>query len=1339
MKKNLLSRLFVPLCAIAAMNIPGANAQVLLQENFTTAGVLTSNGWTQIGSVTTNPLNSAAPALMYPNLPSSGVGNAASLLNTGQDAYRLLSATDSGTIYTSFLVTVSAALTGDYFYAFYNQAATGGGYNGRVFIRSNGSGGFNFGVAKNTSTAASVSYESTARAFNTTYLVVMKLARNAGTTTDDVASLWINPALGGSETVPGLTNSVGDDNTTGFTSVALRQGGSTASPTLRLGNIIVATTWASVTPSAGLPSIAATGTFSSFSTFSGTASAPQSIGVVGASLTVSIAATAPSGFEVSSDGVVFAPTASLPAIGGTLHARVAASATEGGISSSITLSSTGATDVAVPVNATVRPTSIALPYGPDTFESTAFPWYTYTVAGTRSWVRASAGGNSFMEINGYNAAPGAVPANAWLVLGPFDFPAQASNIVATFNLQRAFNDAGDDSEFTFKYSSDYAGEGDPTSATWTGIPFTKPAAVPSSSTVFTPSGAVSLPPTLSGQTGVYVAFQLAATSATATSRWRMDDFELFTSSLPVVSVLVNPSTIDEGSTATGTVSIPEAVGSDVIVTVTSADPTLVLVDNGYGAAPAGSCEVPIFAGETSALFTVTTTRDFTPGTDVPVQITADGGAAYTFGQTIVTVRNIDLPAASLTSGGYTQDFAGFVSAATLPLGWVLQGSVVDYLGDWGTGTSAGSRGNASVFGYQHTGSSGLVRQILTLRNDTGGSIDALTISYLGRVARVAETRPPSYAVTVNGQSVPALAYSTAAGADIQTTTSITGLSVAAGQTITLAWTSERGGTGGSSRQIGIGNLSVQLGATLLPPSVSSLTVPAGTITRTSAGVSAEVTSDGGGTISAQGFVYAVSSVNPNPRLGGTGVTTVPGSTTGVGLMSGSLSGLTAGTSYSIAAYATNAQGTTYTPVATFTTVSPAISFLGSYAEPFNAFDGSLPTGWSALSSGGVLSYGGAWGTGSSAGFRGGVSDPGVLGYQHTLTSGTLTVTASFINDTGAPITTLYVNYLGRVARVDQTNDPAWAVSLNGNVVAELAYSTANTSGEGGTPGDELLSAAISGLSIPAGAEFAITWVSDRGTLGGTSRQIGLASFQVSTSAILDPAINTSGSLISFSATEGTPSAAQSINASGTNLTGGITVTAPANYEVSLNNSTFSSFVTLTPTGGTVASTPVYVRIAATAPVGNPAGQVSLTSPGASTKNIAVAGTVSGGGSAYDTWASGFGLDPATTGAPTADPDGDSFSNAQEYAFGTNPTQGTGSLLSSTASGVNLVVTWLQRSDVTYNVQSTGNLATTVFANDGTVSVVDGPASPTPPAGYTSKQFSVPASGSKFYRVTAATP
>jgi hypothetical protein len=1092
----------------------------------------------------------------------------------------------------------------------------------------------------------------------------------------------------------------------------------------------------------GTPSISPNGSFVQFSTFAGTASASQSIGVAGSNLTAAITATAPTGIQVSSDGVSFGPTASLPTIGGTLYARVAASAPGGEIASSITLSSAGATDLAVPVTAAVRPNPVPLPYGPETFTTSSFPWYTFTVAGNYNWTRGSAGGNSFMEINGYTPPPatGAVPSNAWLILGPFNFPA-ASNLVASFNLQRAFNAAGSDAEFTFKYSTDYAGIGDPSTSTWSDIPFTKPAAVDASSTVFSPSGAIALPPALGGQTGVYLAFQLAATSPTATSRWRMDDFEVFTSSLPVISVIVNPSTINEGSAGVGTVSIPEAVEEDVIVTVTSADPTLLLVDNTYGDAPAASCEVPIFAGETSAIFNVTTTRDFTPGADVPVQVTADS-AGYTFGQTIVTVRNIDLPATSLTAGGYTQSFAGFTSA-TLPEGWSLTASNQAY-SEWSTSTTGAKYSSASVnvFGYQHTGTTGVVQQVLTLKNDTGDTINDIVVSYVGRVARITETRTPAYSVTVNGTTVPALAYSTASGADATVTAAISGLSVAPNQTITIVWTSDRGFNpdSGSSRQIGIGEMSVTVGSAVLAPSVAGLTIPLATIGQTSAEVSADVTADGGAAISSRGFVYALTSVNPNPEIGGTGVTDLPDATAGLGVFNATLSGLTIGTQYSVRAYAINAEGTSYTAARTFVTLGAPIEFTGNYAESFASYTGTLPAGWTALSSLEIQSYGGAWGTGSAGGFRGVSTNTGaVLGYQHTAGTGTLTVTARFVNDTASPITTLYVRYLGRVARADQENQPAWAVSLDGNPVAELDYSTGNTAGPEGTPADELITAAIPGLNIAPGAEFNLTWVSNRGTQGGTSRQIGLANFQVSTSEIGDPSINVVGSLTQFATTEGTASASQSVSASGANLIGNITVTAPANYEVSLDNTTFSASVTLTQVGGTVASTPVYVRIAASAPVGNPAGQVSFTSPSATAQTIAVTGTVSGGGSAYDTWAGSYGLNPATNGAPTADPDGDSFTNAQEYAFGTSPIVANGALLGTTASGGNLVVTWLERSDVTYNVQSTANLATTPFANDGTVSVVNGPAEPTPPAGYTRKQFTVPTTGAKFYRVRATTP
>jgi hypothetical protein len=163
------------------------------------------------------------------------------------------------------------------------------------------------------------------------------------------------------------------------------------------------------------------------------------------------------------------------------------------------------------------------------------------------------------------------------------------------------------------------------------------------------------------------------------------------------------------------------------------------------------------------------------------------------------------------------------------------------------------------------------------------------------------------------------------------------------------------------------------------------------------------------------------------------------------------------------------------------------------------------------------------------------------------------------------------------------------------------------------------------------------------------------------------------------------------------------------------------------------------------------GLISGTPSVAGTVNITITATNAGGtdietlaltvaaGSAYDTWASGFGLDPATTGAPTADPDGDSFSNAQEFAFGTNPTQGNAALTQASVAGGNLTVTFIERdSGVTYAVQNTTNLAAGPW-NPAAVTPTTATDQTGVPTGYTRKQFSVPATGNGFYRVTATTP
>ena len=68
------------------------------------------------------------------------------------------------------------------------------------------------------------------------------------------------------------------------------------------------------------------------------------------------------------------------------------------------------------------------------------------------------------------------------------------------------------------------------------------------------------------------------------------------------------------------------------------------------------------------------------------------------------------------------------------------------------------------------------------------------------------------------------------------------------------------------------------------------------------------------------MVYSATGTNSDPLIGGTGVTKVVASGT-TGVFTAPVTGLTQGTGYSYKAYAINIQGTTYTSVATFTTLS----------------------------------------------------------------------------------------------------------------------------------------------------------------------------------------------------------------------------------------------------------------------------------------------------------------------------------------------------------------------------------------------------------------------------------
>ncbi len=104
-----------------------------------------------------------------------------------------------------------------------------------------------------------------------------------------------------------------------------------------------------------------------------------------------------------------------------------------------------------------------------------------------------------------------------------------------------------------------------------------------------------------------------------------------------------------------------------------------------------------------------------------------------------------------------------------------------------------------------------------------------------------------------------------------------------------------------------------------------------------------------------------------------------------------------------------------------------------------------------------------------------------------------------------------------------------------------------------------------------------------------------------------PAITVASALspTSINTTYGTASSNMGFSVSGANITGGILVTAPTGFEVSLTaGGTYTTTITVG-SSGTVASTPVYVRLKASDALGAYSGNIALTSLGANTVNVAI--------------------------------------------------------------------------------------------------------------------------------------
>ncbi|PKO13235.1 MAG: hypothetical protein CVU39_20265 [Chloroflexi bacterium HGW-Chloroflexi-10] len=109
--------------------------------------------------------------------------------------------------------------------------------------------------------------------------------------------------------------------------------------------------------------------------------------------------------------------------------------------------------------------------------------------------------------------------------------------------------------------------------------------------------------------------------------------------------------------------------------------------------------------------------------------------------------------------------------------------------------------------------------------------------------------------------------------------------------------------------------------------------------------------------------------------------------------------------------------------------------------------------------------------------------------------------------------------------------------------------------------------------------------------------------------ITDPTITTTGTLMSFSSTPGVASTEQSYTVTGINLTDNIAITAPSGFQLSTNGTNYSSSLTLNQSSGSVSTTTIYVRLHSDLE-GAFSGNITHTSYGATTVDVAVSGTVS---------------------------------------------------------------------------------------------------------------------------------
>jgi hypothetical protein len=179
-----------------------------------------------------------------------------------------------------------------------------------------------------------------------------------------------------------------------------------------------------------------------------------------------------------------------------------------------------------------------------------------------------------------------------------------------------------------------------------------------------------------------------------------------------------------------------------------------------------------------------------------------------------------------------------------------------------------------------------------------------------------------------------------------------------------------------------------------------------------------------------------------------------------------------------------------------------------------------------------------------------------------------------------------------------------SLSIGNDTTAGVTYSWSASPAIGSftkSIGSSTTYALGSTISVPTTIEFTIN----------ATDACGRSTFETKKLLInpLPSSLTVTGTPTLFEACEGAVSATQTVTVSGSSLDAKVVVTAPADFEITLNQATpYSATLTLTTTAGELTTTNIYIRLKAGLAPGSTTGDLSFVS-GSSSRTVALSGFV----------------------------------------------------------------------------------------------------------------------------------